>query len=430
MPPNHRERDGESRRMSQAFDWMKRIPGQTYTPKGGLPLTFFQDIAPALDCNDFVEGVFTNGSFNVVYGDRASFKTFFVLDLALHVAAHREWNGREVDGGVVLYLALEGGNGIKNRIEAARKRLELPDNIPFALVNCPIDLRSAEADTAKVIETVKHLAGLYQQPVRMVGVDTLSRAMAGGEENGSADMGALVRNADHIRHETSSSVFFIHHCGKDAARGMRGHSLLAAATDTEIELSRSDSAASARIARQRDLDSEGTVFAFRLDKVEVGTNTRGKPVSSCIVQPIEAPKASEATRKKPLHEEAISLKRHIDDVIARDGETGKPDPDMPPVRMVSRKVLHAELVERGWLLTRGADCPGGKSRQFGEETKIEPFAKVAKRVASEDESAEQVPHREWDRLYKRLNVLQISGLIAFNRHHVWLPSPVNEAEAA
>ena len=29
-------------------EWIKGTPGQTYTPRGGLPMTFFADITPAL----------------------------------------------------------------------------------------------------------------------------------------------------------------------------------------------------------------------------------------------------------------------------------------------------------------------------------------------------------------------------------------------
>ena len=47
------------------------------------------------------------------------------LDLALHVAAGRDWHGVKVRGGPVVYVAGEGGFGIGNRIAAAR--IEWPD---------------------------------------------------------------------------------------------------------------------------------------------------------------------------------------------------------------------------------------------------------------------------------------------------------------
>jgi RecA-family ATPase len=56
-------------------------------------------------------------------------------------------------------------------------------------------------------------------------IDTLSRALAGGNENAPDDMGALVINTDKVRQLTGAALIYIHHSGKDAALGARGHSL-------------------------------------------------------------------------------------------------------------------------------------------------------------------------------------------------------------
>jgi RecA-family ATPase len=71
----------------------------------------------------------------------------------------------------------------------------------------------------------------------MIVLDTLSRVIAGGNENAPDDMGQLIGNCDRIRAEARAHVMLVHHTGKDEARGARGHSSLRAATDTEIEVS-------------------------------------------------------------------------------------------------------------------------------------------------------------------------------------------------
>jgi hypothetical protein len=257
--------------------------GQDDTDDETLPFMLFGDIKPALDSNDFVEGLLASSSLAVIYGEPGSGKTFWVLDICLHVAAGRQWRDRAVEQGAVIYLALEGGAGIRNRIAAARERMALSDTTPLVLVQCPVDLCHSGADVAKVITTIKAVAARLGMPVRLVVVDTLARAMAGGNENASEDMGALVANSDTIRDQTKACVLYIHHCGKDAARGSRGHSSLKAATDTEIEVTRgADRVSIARVTRQRDMESEGS-FAFRLEPVELGRNQRGKPVTSCVV---------------------------------------------------------------------------------------------------------------------------------------------------
>ena len=119
----------------------------------------------------------------------------------------------------------------------------------------------------------------------MIVVDTLFRALAGGDENSSVDMGAVVRNADIIRAQTGACTGYIHHTGKDLARGMRGHSSVGGADDTEIEVTRDKATriSTAEVVRQRDMES-GATFSFRLHSAIVGENTRGRAVRSCTVE--------------------------------------------------------------------------------------------------------------------------------------------------
>ena len=49
----------------------------------------------------------------------------------------------------------------------------------------------------------------------------MSRALNGGAED-AEDMGLLLKHADLVRHETGTAVLFVAHCGKDAAKGIRG----------------------------------------------------------------------------------------------------------------------------------------------------------------------------------------------------------------
>ena len=72
----------------------------------------------------------------------------------------------------------------------------------------------------------------------LVVIDTLARALAGGNENAPEDMGALIGNAKRIQEATGAAVLFVHHSGKDTSRGSRGHSSLKGAADLEIEVTR------------------------------------------------------------------------------------------------------------------------------------------------------------------------------------------------
>ena len=78
---------------------------------------------------------------------------------------------------------------------------------------------------------VKELYG----DIALIVVDTLSRALVGGNENGPEDMTAYIANSDVLREHGQCSVLSVHHSGK-ATDLARGHSSLRAATDTEIEV--------------------------------------------------------------------------------------------------------------------------------------------------------------------------------------------------
>lgn len=253
-----------------------------------LPLMWFRDIRPRLETLDYVQGVLIQGSAAVVYGESNAGKTSFALDLSLRVAAGLEWCGRRVEQGGVVYCVLEGSTGFRNRVSAwtltyATDQME----VHFASIESPLNLLDPEADTNRLIDAVQDAALALPVPVKLIVIDTLSRALAGGNENGSEDMGALVQNMDRIRAETGASVLFIHHSGKDQARGARGHSLLRAAVDTEIEVVEGqDDLRTATIVKQREM-KKGDSFSFTLKSVELGLNQRGEPVTASVVTSVD-----------------------------------------------------------------------------------------------------------------------------------------------
>src|SRR6056297_3722487 len=83
-------------------------------------------IKPVLSSRYLVKGWIDREATSVVYGESNVGKTFFALDLAMHVAAGASWHGAKVPPasdpfGCVVYVAGEGGSGMHNRIEAIRR---------------------------------------------------------------------------------------------------------------------------------------------------------------------------------------------------------------------------------------------------------------------------------------------------------------------
>jgi AAA domain len=299
-----------------------------------ISLLWFKQIRPCLDVNDFVQGLLIEGSAAVVYGESNAGKTFWTTDLALHVAAGFKWNGRRVEQGGVIYCSLEGSTAFLNRVAAWRDahRLPLDADIPFAAVRSSLNLLDPKADTPRLIEAIQAAARTIDGPVKMIVIDTLSRALAGGNENAPDDMGALVSNMDLIRTVTGACVLFVHHCGKDQARGARGHSLLHGAIDTEIEVTATPEGKdrSATVVKQRDLP-KGGVFGFQLESVEMGRNRYDEAVTTLIVKPAEPGQGGKAkSGKNGLSDSQKNGLRALDNAIGQTGALLPATAEYPP----------------------------------------------------------------------------------------------------
>jgi hypothetical protein len=297
-----------------------------YTPEPPPPsagLIWFDDIEPILDTADFVQGLLVEGSAAVVYGDSNTGKTFFTTDLALHVAAGMPWQGRRVEQGGVVYCVLEGGFGFRNRVSAWRTHHAMDGaGLPFAARTSSLNLLDPEADTPRLIAQIQEAGDVIGRPIKLIVIDTLARAFAGGNENASEDMGALVLNMDLIRAETGACVLFVHHSGKDAAKGARGHSSLRAALDTEIEVKANEETGlrTAETVKQREMKKGGAVH-FTLATKVIGRNRHGEDVTTCIVEVASSEMVAEAEAAdlyKLTDDQTMAL-RVLTDVIAEAG---------------------------------------------------------------------------------------------------------------
>lgn len=272
-------------------------------PPKPLPWQWVTDLEANTEANDFLEGILENNGMSVVYGPSGSGKSFVVLDIAVAVASGQKWYGRECDKGVVIYLAAEGARGVQNRLAALKKEGRLPEGTRLVFVPCCINILDKK-EVAALVATVKAAMVGIKEPVRLIILDTLSRCLAGANENAPEDMTAVVSAAEHIREMTGAHVLFVHHSGKNAAAGARGHSSLRAATDSEIEIQRKEGQVGQILCRKaKDLEPFAPM-AFKLKVVKLGTNRRGKSVTSCV---LECLKPEDVPQKHTLVDIAIGI---------------------------------------------------------------------------------------------------------------------------
>jgi RecA-family ATPase len=216
-----------------------------------------------------VKGVLARRQFGVIYGASGSGKTFAALDLAFAIARGERWFGRRVRQGGVIYCASEGHLGLRAAAYLKKHGL-LASEVPgLRVVSQTLNLRAdgePQALTSEIREAAG--AGLMPNEVELVVLDTLNSMMNGGDENASEDMGDMIRAARRIMESLRCAAIFVHHSGKDASKGSRGHSSLKAALDVEIEVA-GDADRIATVTKMRDGET-GQQFAFRLESIDLG----------------------------------------------------------------------------------------------------------------------------------------------------------------
>lgn len=228
-----------------------------------------------------VKGIIPRAGLGVIYGEPGSGKSFLAMDMALSIVQGLEWRGRKVRKGGVIYVAAEGQGGIPARLRAYTAHFgRQPADHPFYLMTgAPSFL---ENDWRHVVAEIK-----YRGDISCLFVDTLAQSIAGGDENSSETMGKVIANARRIHEATGVVVILVHHSGKDASKGARGHSSLRGADDFEIEVTRNGEEREMRISKQKD-GRDGDKFGFKLVTVSTGiVDEDGDQETSCVVEPAE-----------------------------------------------------------------------------------------------------------------------------------------------
>jgi hypothetical protein len=277
-------------------------------------LVSLTSIDAVLTSNYMVKGWLDRNCLSMLYGPSNAGKTFVALDIAMHIASGKPWSGLRVNGGPVLYIAAEGGAGIRNRLAAIKR--ERPDmaSAPFTLLPVGVDLHG-QGDALAICEIMPDVG-----PALVV-VDTLARSMGAGDENTAKDAAMFVRNCDLIREATGAHVMVIHHTGKDEERGARGSSALRAAVDNEIQIAKVGAKVGQIISRkQRDQPTPETIW-FDLKTIELGIDEDGEPVTSAVIQFGDAPKPE----RKPLKGKNEVAMQALYEALRDHGTTKKGD---------------------------------------------------------------------------------------------------------
>lgn len=192
------------------------------------------------------------------------------------------WNGCAVNQGPTVYVAAEGGADLPKRRQAWEHRHDIEATGVYLVPEAPNMLDPP--DVGAFIVSLREVA-----PVLVV-VDTLARTMV-GNENDTVDMSRYVAACDRIAHALQCAVVIVHHCGWSGAHE-RGASALRAAVETSILVEQTEKGTvTVRCTRQKN-DSEFEACAFTLATVDLGTDSEGEPITSCVLEGTETKPAS------------------------------------------------------------------------------------------------------------------------------------------
>jgi AAA domain len=306
----------------------------------------FHELYPGVGSPYLVKGLIPRVGIVAVWGPPKCGKSFWTFDLAMHSALGRDYRGRRVVPGSVVYCAFEGADGFKARAAAFREHHRLGDvaEVPFFLVPSRMDL---VRDHAGLIASIREQVG-SENPVSVT-LDTLNRSLAGSESS-DEDMTAYLQAADAIREAFDCVVIIVHHCGVDGTRP-RGHTSLTGTVDAQLAVKR-DGAGNILVTVECMKDGpEGEVIASRLERVELGVDEDGDAITSCVVVPTEAvqseavgPRLShnQQTMFSILHDARCLTKEEWNDRAREAGLGTKREADLHDLRtaLISKRLVY------------------------------------------------------------------------------------------
>jgi hypothetical protein len=315
----------------------------------GLPFILFDDIKATSKewlTQDFL-GV---GEISCWYGSPGEGKSVLAEDHALHVAAGMQWLDRKVKQGAVLYIALERAQLVKRRAVAFRIKHDA-HGLPFAILSGVLDFRD-QRTAGIILETIADLERATGRKVMLIVIDTVSRALCGGDENSPKDMGALVGNLGRIQEEaTGAHIALLHHVPHEADR-MRGHGSLLGAVDTTVHIVKGVATRSGTVVKDND-GSDGQRVDFILESVEISRDPdTGQETTAPVV--LRATQATgdiaAASGKQKLNDNQLRFIHLLQVAIREKPAEAK---DMPKAAGTfagtTRADLKKTLLDAGWL---------------------------------------------------------------------------------
>jgi AAA domain len=314
-----------------------------------FPLQSFEKIRLDTERRGYlVKGLIARSGLAVIWGPPKCGKSFWAADLVMHIALGWDYHGHKVQQTPVVYVALEGRHGFPARVEAFRRHHGV-DVAPFYLLSASLDL---VAKSGQLIASIKAQLGADLPGVLFL--DTLNRSLVGSESK-DEDMARFLAAAEKVAQELNCAVVIVHHCEIDASRP-RGHTSLSGAAESQLKVERGNTDEIVVTVELAKDFAEGTEIVSRLERINLGADADGDPITSLVVLPSEGSPTRRAITRKLSDRQRLALTA-LDECAASSGKPAPVNLELPTgIIVVQLSIWRDELYRQG-VLDRDAKSP-------------------------------------------------------------------------
>ena len=224
--------------------------------------------SPSSIWGDLLKG---EGSLGIV-GPAKSGKTFFAMQLALHIAEGTPFLGLDTIKTGVLYLNYEMPEAeLRDRFEDIKMADAIGKTQTLQTVHMPPGMYLNESDGKSAFQYVLAKADKETGGCGVVIIDPRINSMS-GNENSAGDVEGWVDSVKEVTSEFGTALVVVHHTGKNLTSfGGRGSSVFDGALDSFITIPEDQSALSikGRYVDEESLNAQFTYPRWVLSEAEV-----------------------------------------------------------------------------------------------------------------------------------------------------------------
>lgn len=221
-------------------------------------------------------------------------KTAIALKLAMQVAYGENLgeNFQVTEARPVLYFTLEGARAVELRIRAEHLTREAagkpaPDADMLFVVDRPHNFGDKAARALNCLKIAQHDNMCRREfgcELGVIFIDTLTKAMPGGDQNSVEDTSALFELIGDLRSAgVNATIVFIHHLSKQG--NVRGSTNIEAEVDVVLGVRKDKKSGIVwmEIWRARSMD-EDTDYPFQFESVYLGKTAQGHDLHAPVVR--------------------------------------------------------------------------------------------------------------------------------------------------